>query len=99
MATKIVAGINGEILTIEDKGRRVFSKLKLYMKCKELGYWSSIKPWLEAEDLWDAFVLAQDVSEENALFSSGVKMFQEKLGLSDEKVEEILASCVVEGMS
>ena len=97
MATKQVAGLNGEIITITDVGRRTFSKLKLYAAVKSLGLWADVKAWLEESDLWDAFVLAQNVAEDNEQFSAGVKTFKEKFSLSDERVEEILASCVAEG--
>lgn len=97
MATKQVAGLNGEIITITDVGRRTFSKLKLYAAVKSLGLWADVKAWLEESDLWDAFVLAQNVAEDNEQFSAGVKTFKEMFSISDERVEEILASCVAEG--
>ena len=75
---------------------RTFSKLKLYAAVKSLGLWADVKAWLEASDLWDAFVLAQDVAEDNEQFAAGIKTFKEKFALSDERVEEILASCVAE---
>ena len=96
MATKQVAGLNGEIITITDVGRRTFSKLKLYAAVKSLGLWADVKAWLEESDLWDAFVLAQNVAEDNEQFAAGVKTFKEKFALSDERVEEILASCVAQ---
>lgn len=97
MATKQVAGLNGEIITITDVGRRTFSKLKLYAAVKSLAIWDGVKAWLEESDLWDAFVLAQNVAEDNEQFAAGIKTFKEKFALSDERVEEILASCVAEG--
>lgn len=89
-----IAGINGDIITVSDDGRRTFSKLKLYSTCVKYGYWKSVKSWLETADLWDAFVLAQDIAEDNTMFSDGLKEFKTKFGLADEQVESMLAECV-----
>ncbi len=75
----------------------VYSKLKLYATVRELGLWADVKAWLEEADLWDAFVLAQDVRSDNEQFSAGLATFKKKFGLADERVEEILAACVAEG--
>lgn len=94
MVSRQAAGINGEIVTITDKGRRVFSKLKLYGVIKNYGYWPAVKAWLEEQDLWDAFTLAQNVAEGNEQFDAGIALFQEKFGLTDEQVEAMLEQCV-----
>lgn len=97
MVTRTVAGINGELIAITEEGRRTFSKLKLYVAVKELGLWPAVKAWLEEQDLWDAFLLAQDVSEDDPMFSTGLSALKGRLGITDEKAEEILAGCVAEG--
>lgn len=89
-----VAGIDGEILTTSNKGHRVFSKLKLYGVVKSYGYWPEVKAWLIEQDLWDAFTLAQFVAEGNEQFDAGIKIFQQKFGLTDEQVEAMLDACV-----
>lgn len=96
MTTRTVAGINGDILTITEQGTRVFSKFKLFCAIKQLGYWDKIKAWLEENDLWDAFLLAQVVSEDNAQFSAGLKTIKELLGMSDEDIEKILSQCLAD---
>ena len=73
---------------------RIFSKLKCYAALKELGCWERVKLWLETSDLWDAFILAQNVSEEHPQFVQGLNAIKTTLGLSDEQVETILANCV-----
>ncbi len=93
MAVKLVAGINGELIPVDDKGRRTFSKFKLFTKIRELGYWTQVKAYLEANDLWDAFVLAQVVSEQDAGFIEGLAKVKATLGLDDEQVEAILSVC------
>ena len=99
MATKLVAGINGELIPVDDKGRRTFSKFKIFTKIKELGYWPQVKAYLEANDLWDAFVLAQVVSEQDTGFIEGLAKVKATLGLTDEQVEAILSVCVADEVS
>ena len=95
MVTKQVAGLNGEILTVTNQGRRVLSKLKLYTKIRELGYWPQVKAWLEERDLWDAFVLAQTVDEGNDLFDAGIAEFKTRFSLTDEQIETLLDECTI----
>ena len=99
MATKLVAGINGELIPVDDKGRRTFSKFKLFTKIKELGYWTQVKAYLEANDLWDAFVLAQVVSEQDAGFIEGLAKVKATLGITDDQVEAILSVCEADEVS
>ena len=96
MAIRYVAGINGDLIPVDDKGRRTFSKFKLFTKIKELGYWTQVKAYLEANDLWDAFVLAQVVSEQDAGFIEGLAKVKATLGLTDEQIEAILSVCVAD---
>ncbi len=93
---RYAAGINGSVVEVTNKGWRKLSKFKLFQKVKEMGYWYQIKEWLEANDMWDAFVLAQVVSEDNQQFAAGVALFREKFGLTDDQVEEILSACVAD---
>ncbi|MGN0846835.1 MAG: hypothetical protein ACI4RA_05565 [Kiritimatiellia bacterium] len=76
---------------------RVFSKLKCHLALKAAGHWPAVKAWLEANDLWDAFLLAQDVREDDEQFTAGVAALKASLGLSDDDVEKLLAACVLEG--
>lgn len=97
MAVRYVAGINGRIIPVDDtEGRRVFSKLKIYSVLRSEGYWPRVKAYLEANDLWDAFVLAQVVSEQDPQFSDGMAALKAELGLTDEQVEAVLSQCVAD---
>ena len=96
MAIRYVIGNDGKIIAIDDKGRRKLSKLKLYAALKNAGVWAQVKAYLEANDLWDAFLLAQIVDEQNGDFQAGLKTLQESLGLTDDQVEEILSACVAD---
>ena len=96
MATRYVAGINGNLIPADDKGWRKFSKLKIYAALKNKGYWVPVKAYLEEHDLWDAFVLAQIVDEQNASFIEGLSTLKTALGLTDDQVEEILSACVAD---
>ena len=89
-----VAGLDGQIVTTSNRGRRVFSKYKLYGVIRSYGYWPAVKAWLVEQDLWDAFTLAQNVAEGDPMFDAGIKVFQEKFGLTDEQVEAMLDECV-----
>lgn len=95
-SVRYAAGINGSVVEVSDKGWRKLSKFKLFTKVRELGYWEKVKEWLVECDLWDAFVLAQVVDEQNAEFASGVALFKEKFSLMDEQVEAILEECVAD---
>lgn len=96
MAIRTVAGINGNLIEVDDTQARTFSKFKLFQQARSLGYWKQIKAWLEANDLWDAFLIAQVVTEDNAQFKQGLDAIASELGLTDEKVEEILSICVAD---
>lgn len=75
----------------------VYSKLKCHVALVEMGVWADVKAWLEEADLWDAFVLAQDVRSDNEQFKAGLAAMQAKLGLTDEQVAAFLAKCVYDG--
>ena len=85
----------------EAKAPRKFSKLKIYGVIAQMGAWDEVKAWLEAKDVggvngWMAFVLAQEVSEDHALFAPLAEEARQLLGLSEEAFEELLSGCVLE---
>lgn len=84
---------NGKVVAVSNKGYRTFSKLKLFAQLKTRGLWATVKAYLEEHDLWDAFVLAQIVDEQNSEFAAGLKALQTALGMTDDQVEEILDQC------
>ena len=75
---------------------RTFSKLKVAVALRACGVWPQVKAYLEANDLWDLFLLAQDFREDNPLFISGKAVLQAQLGWTDAQVEAVLSQCVKE---
>ena len=73
---------------------RVFSKLRAVEALMELGVWNEVKAWIEEQGLYDLYLAAVEFSEDDERFITGVSVLKEKLGLSDEQVESILARCV-----
>lgn len=97
MAVRYVAGINGDLIPVDDRGWRKFSKLKIYSALKAKGVWAQVKAYLEEHDLWEAFLLAQIVDEQDAGFAEGLAALKTALGVGDDEAEEILAACVADG--
>ena len=73
---------------------RVFSKLRVVEALTELGVWNEVKAWIEEQGLYDLYLAAVEFSEEDERFVTGVSTLKDKLGLTDEQVESILARCV-----
>lgn len=80
---------------------RVFSKLKIYGSIAKIGAWQTIRSWLESKDVdgingWEAFQLAQDVSEDHPLFAPLAEEARQLLGLSAEQFDSILDECILD---
>ena len=80
---------------------RKFSKLKIYGAISKLGAWEKVQAWLEGKTVdgvngWIAFQLAQEVSEDNALFSAWAEEARQLLGLSEADFETLLGGCVLD---
>ena len=80
---------------------RKFSKLKIYGAIAQLGAWEKVKAWLEAKEVdgvngWTAFTLAQEVSEDHALFAPLAEEARQLIGLDAAAFEALLSSCVLE---
>ena len=85
----------------EVKMPRKFSKLKIYGAIAQLGAWEKVKAWLEAKEVdgvngWTAFTLAQEVSEDHALFAPLAEEARQLIGLDAAAFEALLASCVLD---
>ena len=85
----------------EVKMPRKFSKLKIYGAIAQLGAWEKVKAWLEQKDVdgvngWTAFTLAQEVSEDHALFAPLAEEARQLIGLDAAAFEALLSSCVLE---
>lgn len=80
---------------------RKFSKLKVYGAIAQMGAWEQVKAWLEAKTVngmsaWTAFMLAQEVSEQDPMFAPLAEEARQMLGLDAEAFETLLDGCVLE---
>lgn len=76
---------------------RKFSKLKLYAVLARMGIWERLVEWMQSQSVdgvsvYTAFVLAQDLAEDDEMFAPYLAMAQAELGVDDETLESILAS-------
>lgn len=74
----------------------IYSKWKAYLVLAQMGVWPQVKAWLETNDLWDAFLIANEFSADEPHFVTGKAALQQALGLTDAQVAEILAKCVAD---
>lgn len=75
---------------------KTYSKLRCVTVLKRAGVWPQVKAWIEANDLYDEYLAAQDFADDNEYFRQGKAALQAALGLTDEQVDAILAECVKE---
>lgn len=76
---------------------RSLSKVKLMRALKARSLWIPVKAFIEAsEDYADEWALSTTLDEDNALIVSAVAALKAQLGLTDERVEAILAASVAE---
>lgn len=80
---------------------RTFSKLKLYAVLSAANLWDALKAWLEAQtyegmNAWEAFSLAQELTEDHPMFTEWFSAAKTALGVDDATAEELLAKCVKE---
>ena len=75
---------------------RTFSKRKCVAALKREGVWDQVKAWIVAADLYDEYLAAQDFREDDPDFAAGKAALKAQLGWTDEKVEAILAACILE---
>lgn len=73
---------------------RTFSKLKIVAALKEAGVWEEVKRLVESSGLYDYFLAAQDLREDNEEFQKGKTALAGTLGWTDDDVEALLAECV-----
>ena len=75
---------------------RTFSKLRIVAALTTAGVWDSVKQLLIERGLYDLFLAAQDFREDDPDFAAGKAALKAQLGWTDEKVEAILAACILE---
>ena len=76
-----------------------FSKLKLFAALSQAGLWDALKAWLAAQSFegmnaWDAFTLANELTEDHPMFNQWFAAAKTALGVTDEQAEAILAASV-----
>lgn len=74
----------------------VYSKWKAFLALSEMGVWPQVKAWLEANNLWDAFLIANEFADDEPRFIQGKAALQAQLGLTDEQVAALLARCLAD---
>lgn len=90
--------IEGELLTLAQKvareeelktiGSRVQTKLQLMYRLDALGKWETFKAVIATMPaiVQDAWTLAQDIKEDDPLFSANKEALQQALGLTEEQI-------------
>jgi hypothetical protein len=74
----------------------IYSKYKAYLVLRGAGVWPQVKAWLEANDLWDAFMIANDFRDDDPYFKQGVAELKTVVGWTDEQVAALLAQCLAD---
>lgn len=74
----------------------IYSKYKAYLALRGAGVWPQVKAWLEANDLWDAFMIANDFRDDDPYFKQGVAELKSVVGWTDEQVAALLAQCLAD---
>lgn len=74
----------------------VYSKYKAYLALRGAGVWPQVKSWLEANDLWDAFMIANDFRDDDPNFKLGVSELKNVVGWTDEQIAALLAQCLAD---
>ena len=74
---------------------RVFSKLRIVVSLMEEGVWAQVKAYIETKGLYDLYLAAQDFREDDPNFAAGKGELKAQLGWTEEKVESVLADCML----
>ena len=74
----------------------VYSKYKAYLALRGAGVWPQVKAWLEANDLWDAFMIANDFRDDDPNFRQGVSELKAVVGWTNEQIAALLAQCLAD---
>ena len=81
---------------------RTLSPPKLHAALPAAHPWHALKAWLEAQtyegmNAWEAFSLAQELTEDHPMFAAWFSAAKTALGVDDATAEELLSKCVKEG--
>lgn len=72
-----------------------YSKRLLYRELDALGVWESVKAYLEAQGLWEDFILATTLESDDPLLQKALEALPSAAGLDKNTLAEILSKCVV----
>lgn len=75
---------------------RTFSKLKILQAAAQMGLATDFLTLLQSDVLlYNMWLAAQNIAEDNQFFKDGVKTIKQQLHLTDEQIESILSNCVI----
>ena len=72
-----------------------YSKRKLYRVFLERGVWADVRGFMEAMGCWEDWEYATTLQSDDPLMATAIPPIQQLLGVTDEEMREILASCEV----
>lgn len=75
---------------------RSLSKRKLMNALKAANLWTSVKSYMEANDVWDDFAMATTLDEDESLVQTAIGALKASIPLTDEQVESILGQSEAE---
>lgn len=82
--------------------KKVYSKLKIYTNLAVLGKWETLVAWMKEQtlengiNLYTAYEMAQEISDQHPLFNAYLSQIQELLELTDEEMEVLLPRCIMD---
>lgn len=80
-----------------EPGFRELSRVKLYRKFRSIGIWEQVKAWMQSQDgVWEEWEYSTTLDEDNDLVKGAKDALKTSFGLTDEVIEEIVQSSVVD---
>jgi len=80
-----------------EPGFRELSRVKLYRKFKSMGIWEQVKAWMQSQEgVWEEWEYSTTLDEDNDLVKGAKDALKTSFGLTDEVIEEIVQSSVVD---
>ena len=70
---------------------RTITKLTLKSRFDDLGKWTDFKDACISMNVWDDFLMAQDIRTDNSLFTTASPLLKATLNLTDEQFDALLA--------
>lgn len=73
---------------------KVYSSYKFYLTLRGAGVWPQVKASLEDNDLWDAFLIADNFREDDQIFQQIVANVQTVIDYTDDQFTALLAQSI-----